>query len=155
MVFEKVMLIYGVPKTVMGCGRDVSGEGICPTDLPCSCDTCKYEFRDYKNYWTFPCCTDEKRYIHGIKIGSHERDDLEINYKIRTTKYCNYRYIESASYVSCTGKRYGLTDINKTATYDPDFEVPDSAVKEWDKIKGDCQGIPQVYLVLDDCFYCT
>lgn len=153
------MFIYGVPITVMGCGRNINGRYVCSTKLPCVCGLCQYEISGQENAWIFPCCAEEKRYIHGIKIGSLKKENLEYKFDISNI---NSKYIGTAYYISSTGKKYEISDINKCATFDPDLfsnqktgPIMRSKVKRWNKIKGNITETPQVYLLLDDCTHCV
>ena len=142
------MLIYGIPQRVMGSGMDLIGEGICPAGLKCSCGCCKYELGDQKDVWIYPCCSPVKYYIRGVKIGSIERKGLDIVYDKTNT---GIRYIKDAYYVSSSGKRYNIQDIYNGLVVDPDFPVP-TDVKSNEPVS---RKKPQVYLMLDDCVFCS
>ena len=184
MVFKKVMLIYGVPEKVMGCGcaYDIisPGEGFCPMGLACRCNMCKYELVHKKDVWIYPCCSKVKSCVRGIKIGSIDRDDLEIAYA-QTAQ--GIRYIDTAHYVSSTGKRFELNEIFQSMVVDSDYKVPKDIIEKWDQIKENSFSVnsssnnsisnnfspvnsssststfttskPQVYLMLDDCTSCS
>lgn len=151
MVFTKVMFVYGVPRTVMGSGQIQCEENICLEDLPCSCDLCKYELKGDLNAWIYPCCTKIKSYIYGVKIGEKRKEELTPEYARNDNRiYLKHRY-----YVSRTGEKYDIFDVLKKMTIDPDYPVPTEAMEEWEQLKGDCQEKPQVYLMLNDCTFCT
>lgn len=174
MVFNKVMFIYGVPEKVMGCGYDVTGDGLCPTDLVCRCNMCKYELVDMNDIWIYPCCSKVNTCVRGIKIGSISRDTLDIKY---SNTSCGTRYIETAHYVSSTGKRFELDEIFQSMVVDSDYKVPKDIVGKWDQIKENIPipsstststsstsntststssiSKPQVFLMLDDCTSCS
>ena len=164
MVFNKVMLIYGVSEKVMGCGYDITGEEFCPTGFVCTCNMCKYELVDNDDVWIYPCCSKVKSCVRGVKIGSIDRDDLDIAYA--QTAY-GTRYIDTAHYVSSTGKRYELDEIFQGMVVDSDYKVPKDIIEKWDQIKENSSSTvnsttsntsasnPQVYLMLDDCTFCS
>jgi hypothetical protein len=160
MVFSRVMLIYGVPENVMGCGYTINGDGFCPTNLICRCDMCKYELVDNDNVWIYPCCSKVKSFIRGFKIGSVRKSSLDI-------KYCKTsdgnKYIDAVYYVSSTGKRINIDDIYQDMVIDPDYKVPKDIVESWSSSTNSNSNSsssfstskPQVYIMLNDCTSCS
>lgn len=156
MVFCKVMLIYGVPKNVMGCGYNIDGDGFCQTGHICICNMCKYELVDSDDVWIYPCCSKVKAFIKGFKIGCIRKSKLDTKYGVASD---GTPYIEAVYYVSSTGKQFGIDEIFQGVVVDPDFKVPKGINEKWSQIKENIttptSSKPQVYLMLDDCTTCS
>ena len=154
MTFDQILFIYGTPYQIMGCGKDVSGEGICPSGMKCQCGECKYELASNKDAWIYPCCNCSGYYIKGIKIGSISINDLE-------TKTCfskvRQKLIKKMYYINPSGERFNIQNIAFGMETDPDFHVSDKHMRKWDEIKGTNpkDQNPKVYMMLNDCLYCS